>query len=390
MPVQIAWALNDKSQFVHIADTTDSDKWTCPACGSEVIPRKGEVNAHHFSHKADTHCSSESVIHALAKSIIMEAASRKEALKLPALFGTVSLSHTPEEKWSVYPVEIKKTLHNAKPEVSLSSVRFDVLATIEHLGQLAIEIAVHHRKSREDIYKIQVAGKPCIEIYLDDVSWNVSYQELKQHVLNSANRVWLYSPEAERAKQQAVIELERTFGLQDTAESSSQIPVTTDEKRESAITDKDRLIGALNTGNYANVRVIPVLSSAPPKFTVNGKTYQSLYRAKYTPKLQGVNDIKKTSYGWRASLTIKSEKPGKPSLNIPYIMIESDPPELNAALSEQKVMAITEISSRQKDAPFQIVFINVGAWIEKLDIKTMKGHERYKQVIASNEEGNKK
>jgi len=387
--VQIAWALNGSRTFVHIDDTAESEKWICPACGSEVIPRKGEVNAHHFSHKADTDCSSESVIHALAKSIIVDAALEKKAIKLPALFGTVSLSHTPEEKWSVYPVDIQKTLHHAKPEVSLSSVRFDVLSTIEHIGQLAIEIAVHHRKSAEDVYKIQVAGKPCIEIYIDDVSWNVSYQELKLHVLDNANRVWLYNPEAERAKQQAVIALERTFGLQDNSESSSQIPVTTEKKKESGITDKDRLIGALNIGDYANIRVIPVLSSAPPKFTVNGKTYQSLYRAKYTPKLQGVNDIKKTPYGWRASLTIKSERPGKRSLNIPYIMIESDPPELNAVLSEQQVMAITEISSRPKDAPFQIVFINVGSWIEKLNVQTMKGHERYKQIISSNEQGRK-
>lgn len=385
MAVQIALALNNSGNFVHISDVSASGSWRCPACGGEVIPKKGDLKAHHFAHKADTNCSSESVIHALAKSVLIEAAHEKEAIWLPSLTGVVSLEHTPEEKWSVYLSKVIKTVHSAKPEVSLENVRFDVLTSVDHIGYLAVEIAVHHRKSASDIENIEKAGKACVEIYLDNLEWDITYEALKDRVLKQADRAWLFHPAVEKAKQEAYARLERTFGTEESPTRDIPEHKPTPETRKNKLTDKDRLLDAINTGKHSKVTVIPVLSTPPPKFNINGKTYQSLYRAKYAPKIHSVTDLAKAPYGWRANLNILSEKPGRPNISIPYLIIESDPPELNDTLSSGAVMALTEIKGREKGEPFKIIFVNTGPWIKKLDIKTMKGHERYKELTIAQE-----
>jgi hypothetical protein len=382
MAVQIALALDDSGHFIHIDQVTGAGSWRCPACGSHVIAKRGDVKAHHFAHKAETSCSSESVIHALAKSIIVEAAQNKEAIWLPSLNGQVSLEHTPEEKWSVYLSKVIKTIYSAKPEVSLESIRFDVLTSVDHIGYLAVEIAVHNRKSDNDIDGIQKTGKACVEIYLDDIEWNITYEALKAKVLEKADRAWLFHPAVEKAKQEAYARLERTFGTEEPPQRDAPKQKTTEEPK---LTDKDRLIDAINKGDHSKVTVIPVLSTPPPKFKVNGKTYQSLYRAKYAPKIHSVSDVTEAPYGWRANLNILSEKPGRPNISIPYLLIESDPPELNDVLSSGAVMALTEVSGREKGEPFKIIFVNTGPWIKKLDAKTMKGHERYKELAIAEE-----
>lgn len=385
MAVQIALALDDSGHFIHINEIAGAGNWRCPACGSHVIAKRGDVKAHHFAHKAETNCSSESVIHALAKSIVMEAAQNKEAIWLPSLTGEVSLEHTPEEKWSVYLSKVIKTVHSAKPEVSLGNVRFDVLTSVDHIGYLAVEIAVNHRKSAHDVENIEKTGKACVEIYLDDIEWDITYEALKAKVLEKADRAWLFHPAVAKARQEAYARLERTFGTEEPPQTSIPEYRPSEITEESKLTDKDRLIDAINKGDHSKVTVIPVLSSAPPKFKVNGKTYQSLYRAKYAPIIHNVSDVTKASYGWRAMLNIVSEKPGRPNVSIPYLLIESDPPELNDTLSSGAVMAITEIRGREKDELFQVRFVNTGPWMKKLNAKTMKGHERYKELTVEQE-----
>lgn len=63
------FAFNEINRLIHIKDVVKENgkKFNCCNCGNELIPRKGKIKAHHFSHKIETNCSYESYLHKLAK-----------------------------------------------------------------------------------------------------------------------------------------------------------------------------------------------------------------------------------------------------------------------------------------------------------------------------------
>jgi hypothetical protein len=70
--LKIQYAL-DKSQKVCNPETAPKgEKYYCPGCGEEVILRRGEERVAHFSHKSDTQCTQESILHKTAKKLIVE------------------------------------------------------------------------------------------------------------------------------------------------------------------------------------------------------------------------------------------------------------------------------------------------------------------------------
>ncbi|WP_299157037.1 competence protein CoiA family protein [uncultured Christiangramia sp.] len=63
------YALNQENQLIHIqnVDKKFKEKYTCCNCNGELIPRKGKIKAHHFSHKVENNCSYESYLHKVSK-----------------------------------------------------------------------------------------------------------------------------------------------------------------------------------------------------------------------------------------------------------------------------------------------------------------------------------
>lgn len=69
------WFAKDKTEniiTINKVDKTTSDKYYCPLCGSEVIPRQGEVNSWCFAHVDKSNCSSESMFHFWYKNKLIE------------------------------------------------------------------------------------------------------------------------------------------------------------------------------------------------------------------------------------------------------------------------------------------------------------------------------
>ena len=56
----------------------------CPACGDELIARKGEKRMHHFAHRSNEDCEYgyESSLHLAAKDIL----SRSEKMVIPPVY----------------------------------------------------------------------------------------------------------------------------------------------------------------------------------------------------------------------------------------------------------------------------------------------------------------
>lgn len=67
MEIKYSYALNKDGQMVNIVLAIPGEKYFCPNCGNEMITKLGEINAHHFAHKAECSCDGESYLHKIAK-----------------------------------------------------------------------------------------------------------------------------------------------------------------------------------------------------------------------------------------------------------------------------------------------------------------------------------
>lgn len=63
------YAYTSENKIIHISEIQQGNKsqYTCINCGSILIPKKGKIRSHHFSHKHETNCSYESYLHKLGK-----------------------------------------------------------------------------------------------------------------------------------------------------------------------------------------------------------------------------------------------------------------------------------------------------------------------------------
>jgi competence protein CoiA len=90
-------SISDSTQKrIHCKDAQKSDGlFTCPACGSETILKKGTIKAPHFAHKPPTSCEygkGESEEHRRAKQSIYDALQERpgvDSLELEKYFGRV-------------------------------------------------------------------------------------------------------------------------------------------------------------------------------------------------------------------------------------------------------------------------------------------------------------
>lgn len=73
--VQLWFARDTNNKIIHIKEITENikhNKYICPLCGSEVIPRQGEEMAWHFAHKDKSKCTTESMCHFWFKHKFLE------------------------------------------------------------------------------------------------------------------------------------------------------------------------------------------------------------------------------------------------------------------------------------------------------------------------------
>ena len=52
----ITKALNKTFEIVDIDEAIKGNIYACISCQKDLIPRKGEIRAHHFAHKANYEC----------------------------------------------------------------------------------------------------------------------------------------------------------------------------------------------------------------------------------------------------------------------------------------------------------------------------------------------
>jgi len=68
----IPYGLTEDAVLVPATDAKPEEKYKCPQCGDLLIYKAGKIRRHHFSHKPNGECSSETVAHATAKLLIFQ------------------------------------------------------------------------------------------------------------------------------------------------------------------------------------------------------------------------------------------------------------------------------------------------------------------------------
>lgn len=173
------YAYNSQTEIIHISEIqhTKNSQYTCLNCGSILIPKKGKIRSHHFSHKHETNCSYESYLHKLGKMKFYNEFKRCLSEKKPfyidytidktcnSCFKSFGISCKLDSEIKSY--DLTKTFDNIFLEKSFNGFVADILLKSSKTNDvLFVEFAVTHKCEEEKIK----SGNRIIEIDLQNDS----------------------------------------------------------------------------------------------------------------------------------------------------------------------------------------------------------------------------
>ncbi|EGR0589958.1 hypothetical protein L7E35_001268 [Vibrio parahaemolyticus] len=315
--VKLGWGLAKDGTYKHIRSADNGLKCdcVCPDCQQPLVANQGNVKRWHFAHASNAECKGESVIHRLAKQVIVNAAHSGLPLYLSSNGGAVyeqdkdGIVHSKE--W--YAPERQYHIRQAKEEVKLGSQIVDVLCHDSSGNALAVEIFYTHKKSDVDIQKFAQNSVEAIEIDVSRLPWDATYEQIEKAVLQNARRTVLHSPQADQARAELVREIE--------------------ERLSADLAAFDAMIDQILNGGYETLDY-PVLSHSVNHRDSKGVLHTG--RSEQRPRLTSLEkDIVKIGTGlvrttgvvsdkveidvfFSLSDFIKMSKPTKPALLIIY------------------------------------------------------------------------
>lgn len=152
MDIKLPYGIKDE-RLVDISDVDSglACNCKCPACGHELVAKKGEIKEHHFAHHNRPDCQGavETVLHIKAKDLI----DKEKRITLPPVFLAGRQLYDQTEI-TFDKVELEKRTGNIVP---------DIVGYING-RPLLIEIAVTHYIHRQKANKIKQLGLSAIEI----------------------------------------------------------------------------------------------------------------------------------------------------------------------------------------------------------------------------------
>ena len=205
--LNLTYALKDGIS-VHIDDVESGLKCgcICPACGAQLVAKKGAKMMHHFSHHTGQNCEYgyESSLHLAAKDIL----SRAQHFTLPPVYIEFPQSYREKillseaKKIAIEYVELEKRFNDIVPDI------------VVYAGgkQLFVEICVTHSVDEKKLDKLRKSNISTIEIDLSKYRETVTKEELTDILLSdNDSKVWKYNSLANR-------HLKRFYGVADRRE----------------------------------------------------------------------------------------------------------------------------------------------------------------------------
>jgi hypothetical protein len=173
--------------------------------------RKGERNAHHFSHQTGDKHDGESVLHQVAKMLLVELVekgqlsfSKKYRFTLYATEECVMNAKASETRYSENYTEESyhelncETLVLTDPTIEGSidnSLRADVLCHTDTGEPFALEVYVTNQKDDVTIAKYRERDVTCLEIDLSALSVDTHLTTIAEALKNPNNHKWLHLSE---------------------------------------------------------------------------------------------------------------------------------------------------------------------------------------------------
>lgn len=189
----------------------------CPQCGCELVAKKGEVLAHHFSHlvrgkfnPAPCHHALETSVHLMAKQVIAE----RGGLRIPALvISDTGLTLAGSEKFVRKEVIEEQWLAfgAVRLEHRIDPLRVDIVGYCK--GQpFIIEVTVANPLTAAKREQLRSFGIPALEIDLRGISYDVSSAALEADVVDGVRKKkWLWHPGLEALQYQVKQEVRRAI-----------------------------------------------------------------------------------------------------------------------------------------------------------------------------------
>lgn len=193
----MAWAINSEDKYCHVKYVPNGKGCACRCieCNEPLIAYNSETSSKtkYFGHEQDSVCQGESVLHKVAKSILLDFASENQSILLPGYYATsTGLDCLGSKVISTYhELEPRIKIRNAESEVRFGNVIIDSVIRDAFGRQVGVEIFVTNAKSNEDKKKFAQLDFEVVEIDLSKVPWSVEPEELRSLLIRTAKRSWV-------------------------------------------------------------------------------------------------------------------------------------------------------------------------------------------------------
>lgn len=300
-----------------------------------------------------TACEGETVLHKVAKQVLLKAAESFNKLRLPERLvkrtrvDILSYEHRSEGK---FPEQLS-VLSGAREEVRLSSGQVaDAVVITEALypRPLVVEVFVTHKKSMDDVELFQANRQDAIEINISALDWNASFADIQEAVLTTAPRKWLYTTLDESLADKAYEDAEKK------AAEESQRYVDTLELR------------VFELANYSpsdfDIPCWPELSVRAEGIDSSGKTLSG------TSSIRLVVDSFPADWSLRDGLWWSSTTVNKVSVDLVAVMSEMEGWQQLVKPQVTKPTLVAYLSVRNQIADFNTGFewLGVEKWLARL------------------------
>ncbi len=191
--LHIPYGANSEGELVSPSDAEKNKEYFCPTCKEKLILRKGDIKIPHYSHNNNTNCSNETILHKIAKGLIIQAIKefKKEKGSQPEIKRNCLICD------SELMQKLPEKVTHAVEEIRLKSgFIVDIGLYNEDTLEAAIEIYVTHRVDQEKMGCIEI---PWIELNAKDlisdkITWIPIYDNFKSFVCKECrNRLNKYN-----------------------------------------------------------------------------------------------------------------------------------------------------------------------------------------------------
>jgi len=167
----------------------------CPGCNEYLVANKGKKKAHHFSHEANSECTTgyESALHLAVKEVL---ANSKE-LQVKGITVFVSkrdlLGYEHRLKEELLPGPSTLSINTAYMEKRLDDIQPDVLVETDR-GEIALEVLVTHAVDDEKKQKLKNHKLPTLELDFSDRPAQLDFDLIRERLAELSRLNWPYYP----------------------------------------------------------------------------------------------------------------------------------------------------------------------------------------------------